>query len=156
MPSGSVAGRVYEEESKNGVPDVVLEIALADENDRAVRQVVTDAAGRYHFKNLSGGNYELNRQKTPEGYQYQTKHDEVITVSVKDAEHRDGVDIALLKEIPLRGKVVTPNGFPISSLGVGLNKGQLQRAAIAWSLKLALFAFVVSTDQQRDVPYWLA
>ena len=32
---------------------MVLEIALTNGNDPSVRREVTDAVGRYHFKNLS-------------------------------------------------------------------------------------------------------
>ena len=80
---------------------------------------VTDGAGRFAFRQLAAGNYWLNASKT--GYNPPRAIFDAAPnsrVELGDGEQKKGVEIALLPDATIGGRIVNEEGLPVRGCGV--------------------------------------
>jgi hypothetical protein len=80
---------------------------------------VTDASGRFAFRDLAAGNYWLNASKQeynpPPAIFAAAPANEIL---LSDGEHKKGVAISLMPDGSLGGRVVNEEGLPVRGCGV--------------------------------------
>jgi hypothetical protein len=80
---------------------------------------VTDASGRFAFRELAAGNYWLNASKqgynVPQAIFAAAPNNEAV---VGDGEHKKGVEISLMPDGSIGGRVVDEEGLPVRGCGV--------------------------------------
>jgi hypothetical protein len=80
---------------------------------------VTDATGRFAFRDLAAGNYWLNASK--QGYnapQAIFAAAPVNQIPLSDGEHKKGVAISLMPDGSIGGRVVNEEGLPVRGCGM--------------------------------------
>jgi hypothetical protein len=80
---------------------------------------VTDATGRFAFRELAAGNYWLNASK--QGYnppQAIFAAAPANQIELSDGEHKKGVAISLMPDGSIEGRIVNEEGLPVRGCGV--------------------------------------
>lgn len=154
---GMVAGRVTEAGTGAGIPEVQIELALAE----AVRTwygpgatVVTDAEGRYRFDDVALGKYVLLPQSAthwfapveaafsastaqiydPTGATPNPTPPALTVVLTKEGEAAER-NLEGRKGLPLRGRVVGPDGQPVEGATVSSTTGGFGNVAYRWGVQ---------------------
>jgi len=110
IPGQQFSGRVYDENTEQGIPGVKLTV----ESNTGVRydDLVTDTDGYYTFTNAAFTSYNLRRTSTFE-YGYGSGN-RSATISVTPKAIEGNSDFVLRTGIPVTGQIVDENGRPIA------------------------------------------
>lgn len=121
--ASSVSGKVVIEETKAPAAGVQLQLVPADPNNdigsRAdVRPVVTDAEGKFSFKRLSAGEYELTGA-LPAALSSKYAPPVMSGINLPKGAAYDGIDVLVNAGVTITGKVTARDGgAPISNVRV--------------------------------------
>jgi hypothetical protein len=136
--TASLSGRVIDRRDQ---PLQGVTLRLFDYDRRSETKAATDAAGRYSFTGLGGGNYHVLAMY--QGYVAQVHGVPELTsasfptpeglISIRPGRHVTGIDFQLLKGASIRGRITTPEGLPLA--GVTMSS-----------------VFVVEPNQVRHIP----
>lgn len=89
---------------------------------------VTDASGRFAFRALAAGNYWLNATKTgynpPDAILAATPNNGVV---LGDDEQKKGIEIALMPDGAIGGRMVDEDGLPVRGCGVSASQFTYQQ-----------------------------
>jgi hypothetical protein len=118
-PPGAISGIVLEEGSNVAVGQARVVLALADEppaSPSRPRETVTDAEGRYAFRDIAPGHYRLVAQK--EGFALPVDEAALPIVDLAGGEVTDVV-VLVQRGGVITGTVLSPSGEPIVNASVG-------------------------------------
>ncbi|MBW8866346.1 MAG: carboxypeptidase regulatory-like domain-containing protein [Acidobacteria bacterium] len=118
-PPGAISGIVLEEGSNVAVGDARVVLVLGDEppaSSSRPPETVTDAAGRYAFRNIAPGRYRLSAHK--EGFALPVDEAALPIVDLAGGEVTD-VEVLVQRGGVISGTVLSPSGEPIVNASVG-------------------------------------
>ncbi len=114
VPSGSLSGRIALPDGMNeGSPRPRLRLTRTAGGDRYVRTLLADARGRYVFRHLQPGTYEVLVFKSEHWAAMSRTH-----IVVGRGAHVTRVDFQLLAGVTVRGQVVDEKSRPVSRASV--------------------------------------
>ncbi|MFA6244912.1 MAG: sigma-70 family RNA polymerase sigma factor, partial [Candidatus Hydrogenedentales bacterium] len=108
--TGSVTGRVYEEETGTPISDTLMLIETYSKAGGQFPAVTTDAEGRYRFNAIPPGDYRVSHSIWGLVGPQQR---ESVKVAVKADYLVEGVDFPIFVEAPVSGKVVNATADPV-------------------------------------------
>lgn len=112
---GEIAGRITDEATGLGIAGVPV-IAHSDSGHARSRHAKSGDDGTYVLTGLAEGNFYVSRQRF-EGYPDASWQDRKL-VSAKLRERVSEVDFRLLKGLPVRGRVLDPDGNGVAAAEV--------------------------------------
>lgn len=152
--TGILMGQVVDAQDKRGIAGALVGLvgevpvpqAAASSTD-APRQILTDGSGRFMFRNVSAGRYQV-RATAPSyiaaglGQNRPTGSSQSVELTTDD-EKRDGLLVRMWKSASISGIVTDESGEPVIGYSVRL----LRRTATSRGVRYAL-ANTVSTDDR--------
>lgn len=117
----SISGQVLTMQSREPVPDFVVDLKLGiDAMGEAIQSVTSGAQGEFQFTNIHRGEYQIgdpyNRINKDSPYQFPIGHDVKRSVIDHDVE---GVELLVMESGSVSGRVTNSEGKPVSQAIVG-------------------------------------
>ena len=112
--TGAIAGTVVEASSGDPVRKAVVTVTWHG-TPRSWATARTDGSGRFHFDGLPAGVYDLRAAKGGMGvaiYGANSTRETGETITLADAETRDGLKLRFLRSASISGSVIGPDGDP--------------------------------------------
>jgi 5-hydroxyisourate hydrolase-like protein (transthyretin family) len=140
VPSGRLSGTITD--SRTGAPIAGVRVAVGSPALPEPRQTTTDRDGRYDVASLPPGAYTVSvRAETyvGSGFAFRRLHGTQGSITVAAQQHRDQVDIRLIKEASVSGRILQVDGTPAVGAAVNLlrphsSEGQRLLASLGTAL----------------------
>lgn len=115
-----LAGGTFDANSGLGVEGVTFVLRSREESNGVSLKTKTDPRGAFRFDDVAPGDYILEPIEMPTGYRIPIPNSDDASreITLEAGEIRDGVHLTLLREVPLRGKVIE-YGAGVSTPAVG-------------------------------------
>lgn len=111
-----IAGRVYDADTKVGIPEAVVDARRMDGGDDGWAE--TDGSGRFRITGLTEGKYDVGPSILP-GYPEFGVRRKWVKVSLSSGQVREDMDFAFDQGVGVEGTVVSENGQPVEGVRVG-------------------------------------
>jgi RNA polymerase sigma-70 factor (ECF subfamily) len=116
-PEGAViAGRVYDEDTQQGIPEVIVDARRTDQGKGGWAK--TDVTGKFRITGLAEGEYDVGPPRVP-GYPSFGLRRKWVKVSLSPDQVMQNVDFAIDQGIGVAGKVISTDGQPVEGAHVG-------------------------------------
>lgn len=122
--TGSIAGIVIDGPDGDPVRKAIVTLTWHGE-PKSWATLRTGSDGRFKFEGLPGGNYDLRAEKQGVGTAtYGADHSGELgeLIPLADGQTRDGLKLHFLHSSTISGRVVDPDGDPVSSVKVTLRR----------------------------------
>ncbi len=149
-PGGKLSGRVFDEDTGQGIAGARISISRADQG-ASMKPVTTGGDGVYTLKGLKDGSYALRLEKV-EGYPYSWREEDstkMSSASIGSETH--GIDFGLSRGLTISGVVVDESGKPVEQASVNAQSDQYNTSD--YSRSDARGAFVVAGFKTGDTVY---
>lgn len=111
MPGGMVTGRVINEETDTGIPDVTLR-AYPRGHQAKQKEVVSDASGNYRITGLLQGGYEIRFDEV-KGYSKSFREENRRNISTTLGQTVPNIDFTLKRGLLITGRAVDEHNKPL-------------------------------------------